>query len=220
VRGPDRDDAGLGLEPGGLPPGSAVDDADEAATVHPHPHRTPIIAAESDLTTTPHEMGDNETELSGSGIDVRSPDVDPNFTDQEMLTDPMAAVGDRDGLTDPVADGDEVYVPPTDPVVTTGARGETEVLGGFSETAAESIMPAHSASDGQIGDEAIADAVRAAMQHDSATTDLAIRVVVRRGVVHLRGSVPDLDDAENAEAVARRVEGIVDVVEELEVSQV
>jgi osmotically-inducible protein OsmY len=41
--------------------------------------------------------------------------------------------------------------------------------------------------------------------------------VARNGSVRLRGRVADMDDAENAEAVAARVPGVVEVVEELEV---
>lgn len=216
VRGPNRDDAGLGLEPGGLPPGTTLpaSDADlDETTMAAGPRRTEVIAEETDLTTTAHELGDDD-------LGTRTPDLEPSFTDQVTLTDPAAAVGDVDDLADPVADGDAVYVPPTDPVITSGLHGETAVLGGFSSSAAEEIRPPHSASDGQIGDEAIADAVRAALKQDAATTDLQIKVAVLRGIVHLRGTVADLDDAENAEEVARRVEGIVDVVEELQVTGV
>src|SRR5258707_687831 len=77
-----------------------------------------------------------------------------------------------------------------------------------------------SASDGPPGDEALADAVRRELAEGSATTDLTIVVAVRQGVVHLRGQVPDLDDADNAEAVAARVPGIRDVVEELDVTNI
>ena len=67
-------------------------------------------------------------------------------------------------------------------------------------------------------DEALADAIRRELAEDSATTDLNIVVAVRNGVAHLRGQVADLDDADNAEAVAARVPGVRDVVEELEVA--
>ena len=38
------------------------------------------------------------------------------------------------------------------------------------------------------------------------------------GVVHLGGEVPTLDDAENAEAVASQVAGVVEVREELHIA--
>ena len=172
-----------------------------------------IVDEEPDLTTSPHTLG-------ATG-DV-SADVEPSLVDQEILTDPIAAPGSPDGepgnsAMDPVADGDEVYVPPTDPVITSDARGNIEVLGGFSETSDDQVAPMPSASDGKLGDEAIEDAVRAALRRDAATTSLEIEVLVRDGVAHLRGRVADLDDADNAEDVASRVPGVREVKEELDV---
>jgi len=172
-----------------------------------------IVDEEPDLTTSPHTLG-------ATG-DVTA-DVEPSLVDQDVLSDPIAAPGGSDGepgfsAVDPVADGDEVYVPPTDPVIATNAQGNIEVLGGFSETADDGVAPLPSASDGKLGDEAIEDAVRAALRRDAATTSLEIEVLVRDGVAHLRGQVSDLDDADNAEDVASRVPGVREVVEELEV---
>jgi osmotically-inducible protein OsmY len=82
----------------------------------------------------------------------------------------------------------------------------------------EDLHVDRSASDGRLGDEAIADAIRRELREDAATTGLVVRVVVRNGVAHLRGAVPDLSDAEAAEEVAARVPGVVEVVEELEVA--
>jgi hypothetical protein len=156
------------------------------------------------------------------GEDVATSDLEPSLMDQEILTDPMAAAGDPDDTStdelDPVADGDEVYVPPVDPVVTVGASGAPQILGGFALSAEETIRPRRSASDGQVGDEAIADAVRSALAHDAATADLEIEVIVERGIVRLRGQVSGMEDVDNAEAVAGRVAGVVDVAEELDVA--
>ena len=111
-----------------------------------------------------------------------------------------------------------MYSPPEDPVITTNAHGEPQVLGGFGEDT--EITVERSALDGQRGDEAIADAIRRELNEDAATADLLIVVAVRNGVAHLRGKVADLEDAENAESVAARVPGVREVVEELEVSSV
>jgi osmotically-inducible protein OsmY len=91
------------------------------------------------------------------------------------------------------------------------------MLGGFELESDEDVEVEPSAMDSQPGDEALADAVRRELAEDAATTDLTITVVVRNGVVHLLGAVPDLDDADNAEAVAARVPGVVEVLEELDV---
>jgi osmotically-inducible protein OsmY len=144
-------------------------------------------------------------------------ELDPDFTDQPVLRDPIAAAGPTD-TEDLVESGDEVYIPPDDPVLTTDQHGRVHVLGGFD---AEANVPVErSAMDSQPGDEALADAIRQELREDASTADLLIVVAVRKGVAHLRGSVADLEDAENAEAVAARVPGVREVLEELEVASV
>jgi len=208
VIGPDRDDAEL-YEDDDLTfvPDGATSDIDFAEAGRQT--RIQIVADETDLTTTPHELA----EAGGTRIEV-----EPSWTDQPLLTDPAAAVGDSDDSSDPASDLDETYTPPIDPVVTTRASGELEILGGFEASADGQVHPQRS-SDGQIGDEALADAVRAALRLDAATTDLRINVTAMQGVVRLRGTVPDLDDADNAESVAANVEGVLEVQEELTVGE-
>jgi hypothetical protein len=153
-------------------------------------------------------------------VETFDPEVNPDFTDEPGLNDPIAASGGQDdGADDPAAEGD-VYTPPIDPVLTTDAHGAARVLGGFEIDSAEDVSVEPSAMDRRPGDEALADAIRRELAEDAATTDLDIYVAVRNGVAHLRGRVSDLDDADNAEAVAARVPGVRDVVEELEVSGV
>jgi osmotically-inducible protein OsmY len=146
-------------------------------------------------------------------------ELEPDFTDQALLTDPIAAPGpSASDVDDVVESGDEVYTPPTDPVITLDDQDNVQVLGGFSSTSMDSMVVERSALDGLPGDEALADAVRRELREDAATTDLRIRIIVRDGVVYLRGRVEGLEDAENAEAVAGNVPGVLDVVEELEVT--
>ncbi len=135
-----------------------------------------------------------------------------------MHDDRAASGANSSGADDPAAEGDAVYSPPIDPVVKTDAHGRAEILGGFGS---EDDLPVErSASDGRLGDEALADAVRRRLAEDAATTDLTIVVAVRNGIAHLRGQVTDLDDADNAENVAASVPGIREVVEELEVASI
>jgi hypothetical protein len=208
VIGPDRDDADLG-EDARLGLGTDVLETGQPATGMSAGRRVEVMAEEPDLTTTAHSLGDEQATVI---------DVEPGLADQAFLTDPMAAVGSTDDSADPAAEGNEVYVPPTDPVITSDRHGDAEVLGGFSPSASEEVVPLRSASDGQFGDEAIVDAVRSALRHDAATTDLEIEVIVVRGVVRLRGIVPGLEDVDNAEEVAGRVQGVVEVIEELRVA--
>jgi osmotically-inducible protein OsmY len=179
------------------------------------------IEVESVLPTdVDNFVGDQPTaELADSASDILAAggEIDPDFTDRPGITNPVEASGaNSSGADDPAESGD-VYTPPIDPVITTDARGQTRMLGGFELESDEDVEVEPSAMDSQPGDEALADAVRRELAEDAATTDLTITVVVRNGVVHLRGAVPDLDDADNAEAVAARVPGVVEVLEELDV---
>jgi hypothetical protein len=61
--------------------------------------------------------------------------VDPEFEDQPLLTDALAASGPTDSEDDLVSEGGAVYVPPTDPVAAARTDGGLEVLGGYSTTA-------------------------------------------------------------------------------------
>ena len=145
----------------------------------------------------------------------REAELDPDFTDQPLSTTTLEQSG-----VDTMEDSDTVYFPPTDPVITTDERGNAQVLGGFSPTSTASVEVERSASDDQYGDEAIADAIRRELREDAATTDLRLDVLVREGVVYLRGEVPDIEDADNAEEVASRVPGVKEVREQLEVTAI
>lgn len=189
-------------------PSARVDNQIEVETVLP----TDIDRFASDAPTA--EMDDSLNEIVAA-----DGELEPDFTDQRMIADPNEAMGADSWGPEDVSQSGEVYSPPNDPVVTTDARGEVEVLGGFgTEEDEQPIEP--SAMDGQPGDEALADAIREELRLDAATADLSIFVAVRNGVAHLRGRVEDMDDADNAEAVASRVPGVREVVEELEVTSV
>jgi osmotically-inducible protein OsmY len=146
-------------------------------------------------------------------VEIPNTELAPDFTDQLLTTDYQAVAEDTDS-------GDTVYFPPTDPVVAPAPGGNIEVLGGFQATSMDTAEVAPSALDGQPGDEALADAIRRELREDASTTDLPIAVVVRNRVARLRGRVTGVEDVENAEAVAGRVPGLLEVIEELEVEQI
>jgi BON domain-containing protein len=154
----------------------------------------------------PEHADDTPLRAVEDAVDERDDDAD--FTDQPLTTDARAVVED--------GDGSEVFFAPTDPVLRPGAHGEPEIAGGFSPTA-EAPTPERS-SDGRVGDEAIADAVRDALALDASTADLQLNVEVESGVVRLRGTVSSIDDGENAEAVAGAVPGVTEVADETELA--
>jgi osmotically-inducible protein OsmY len=159
------------------------------------------------------DLEDTEDDLIADGSEL-----EPDFTDQPGFSDPLAAAGAETSEDEDLAESGDVYTPPIDPVISTDAHGAAQVLGGFGLEADDHVSVEPSAEDRRPGDEALADAVRRELAEDSATTDLNVLVFVRNGIVHLRGQVSDLDDADNAESVASRVPGVQEVIEELDVA--
>lgn len=157
-----------------------------------------------------------ERERTALSIDALEPekrvvnnlDIDPGLQTEGTLS-----------FYEPEAGADELfdeetarpYFPPTDPVITM-ADGDIEILGGFAPTSMDEQLTDASV-DGQIGDEALADAVQLRLREDAATTDLPIIVHVRNGIVYLHGRVPDLVDSDNAVEVAFRVHGVDEVID-------
>ena len=66
-------------------------------------------------------------------------------------------------------------------------------------------------------DEALIEAVQLELREDASTTAFELEVTVEQGVATLRGEVQDLEDDENAIAVAARVPGVREVRDELRV---
>jgi osmotically-inducible protein OsmY len=175
-------------------PGFRIDDGIEVVTYLAQEEATNQLPADGNTADTVVSLDDPNTELA----------VD--FQTGGTTTDPI----------DVIENGEDVYFPPTDPVASADARANTQTLGGTEATSFGSDV-APSASTRVFGDEAIADAIQAELRQDAATSQLRVRVHVVEGVARLRGTVPDMVDAENAEAVAARVPGVVEVLEELQV---
>lgn len=170
----------------------------------------------------PERIGDlSISEVEIAGIPGAEPglfeteSLEPgDFTDQSLLSDPMVASGPSGThADDDVSEGDDVYVPPTDPVY----AGDGEVLGGFQITSDQNDTVPTSQVVGVAPDSAIEDVIRRELREDAATTALEIEVTSENGIVHLRGVVDDLYDAVNAQAVAARVDGVIEVRDELQV---
>ncbi|MBA3414446.1 MAG: BON domain-containing protein [Chloroflexia bacterium] len=141
-------------------------------------------------------------EVAGAPHDPNrsDPELDPDFTDDLGTTDSQVAAAE--GVP---------YYPPTDPVVRPSIGDQSlQIAGGFAPGAL-------SVNDdgGDPGDEDLAEAVAGALRRDALTSDLAVSVLVRGGIVYLRGDVPSVDDASAAEAIAGDVPGVVEVREEL-----
>src|SRR5579884_453733 len=125
-------------------------------------------------TVLPTDVGDfvggePTAELADAPADLLGTDAEaePDFTDQKLIDDPDEAVGpDSWGPGDEANTGDS-YIPADDPVVTTDARGQTQVLGGFATDADTDVEVEPSAEDNLPGDEALADAIRRELAEDA-----------------------------------------------------
>src|SRR5690606_7881799 len=169
----------------------------------------------------PERIGDlSISEVEMAGIPGAEPglfeteSLEPgDFTDQSLLSDPMVASGPSGThADDDVSEGDDVHVPPTDPAYT----GDGEVLGGFQIPSDQNDVMPSSQVIGGAPDSAIA-VIRRELREDASTTALEIEVTSENGIVHLRGVVDDLYDAINAQAVAARIDGVIEVRDELQI---
>jgi len=169
-------------------------------------------AASDDVSRLDSERPYTSDTNDGTGMVEERADLSPGFNNEPLDTSAMD-VSDAGEI-------DTVYFPPTDPVVKADDQGNLQVLGGWTPTSMTSDEVAPSVEGSREGDGAIADAIVRELTEDAATTDLKINVLVRGGVAVLRGTVSDMQDVENAEEVAARVPGVIEVVEELTVTGV
>lgn len=174
----------------------------------------PSVTAEPSSTRDASGHSDQTTQ------DEIVDNLNPEFTGQAVEMDPTFASGDFifEGI-DP-AEPDTDYFFPVDPPVIANAAGNMEVVNGFAADDMDDLEPELSAEDDIPGDEALIEAIQRELHQDSATTDLRITVQVEEGVAYLRGGVPHLADARNAEDVASRIPGVAEVVEELDIEDI
>lgn len=112
----------------------------------------------------------------------------------------------------------EPWTPPTDPVIQPAAndQGGAQVVGEMNEPGVDDdIQQLIPQTDEDLGQNVVD-----ALKSDAETADLDLRVLVRDGVVTLRGKVPSLDDSDAAEEVAGRVPGVREVHDETDVEAV
>ena len=168
-----------------------------------------------EVSTDKAFVGRDVAEDVGGSLAYADPDANPNarfdptFELEPDFTDDLGTTDSEEATAEAIP-----YFPPTDPVVRPSDDPEQlAVVNGFGGTAMDDNQG--EAGFDQRNDDDLAMAVRQELQQDALTVDLRIRVAAADGVVVLRGEVPTLEDAENAEAVASRVGGVQEVREEL-----
>lgn len=104
----------------------------------------------------------------------------------------------------------EPYMPPIDPPVLPGGRDGVHVSSGFGmsaeEEAAEGPAP--------VDDEDIRQQAVLTLGQDSLASQYNLNVTVHSGVVHLRGSVGTMDEADSVAETLSSLQGVREVIDD------
>ena len=138
----------------------------------------------------------------------------------EMLTE-LELRDDETSDANEAAEEGIPWVPPIDPPVVADAEDPegVTVAAGFGVTSIDEPLDASHRDEALTGEGELNDVIRDALRADAATSRLADMIVigVRGGTVVLRGMVEDVDDTDDIVAVVDRVQGVEEVVDEIEV---
>jgi hypothetical protein len=205
---------------------------------------TPLNPPDVPVEEIPRELLGEEAPMDQDAIvDTTEIDVRPEITDTELYEGESGLEGDDERITaadigrlelltdrelrsgetdDPEVAAEEglAYVPPTDPPIVPSNNPEgAEIAAGFGSSALDEPYDADHHSEGLPSEDEVTARVREALLADAATSafakDLQIDTIGSR--VYLRGIVDDVEDTDNAAAVAAEVQGVDEVIDELEV---
>ena len=164
-----------------------------------------------------------DTEIYQGELEAGVSEDLPGEPDAENIED-LAATELRAGETaDPQVAAEEgmTWVPPTDPPVVPSEDDPqgAQVAAGFGETSQDEPFDADHHSAALSVEDEMSARVREALRADASTSRYADNLVIgtRGSTVAIRGVVDDVDDSDNVVAVASRVSGIDEVVDELDV---
>jgi hypothetical protein len=199
-----------------------MDDAERRQHLGQHPsddQNAFLDSDEVDLADEPTPTAVYEGDLEAEGGLLEH---DPDRRSIEALTERELRSGETDDPAEAAEEG-LTYVAPTDPPLTATDTGEPRIAAGFGSSALDDEpYDADHHSEPLTRDDEVSERVREAIRSDAATSQYAddLDVETDGRVVILRGTVADLDDEDSIVAVAERVAGISQVVDELEVAGV
>ena len=160
-----------------------------------------------------------DTEIYEGELEAGAEDRSRGLAGVEMLTD-LELRADETSNPDVAAEEGMPWVPPMDPPVVPAEGPEgLEVASGFGASALDEPYDEDHRSELLSAEDEMSSRVREALRADSSTSPFEDRIVIGavNGRVVLRGHVPDLVDSDNVVAVAERVEGVFEVIDETEV---
>lgn len=164
-----------------------------------------------------------DTDVDEGELEAGMHDDRPGKSAEEDIED-LAERELRAGETanpDVAAEEGLTYVPPIDPPVVPSetSREGAEIAAGFGVSALDERFDEDHHSSVVPGEDEMSARIREALLADSTTTQYAehLAIASRGGVVHVRGVVEDIEDSDNVVAVIERVDGVAEVVDELQV---
>jgi len=163
------------------------------------------------ISTTDQLLGEVEAGVND--------DLPSDTESLEMLTELELRSDETDIAYEATEEGIP-YVPPIDPpTVPSDDFQGAEIASGMGSSSLDEPYDADHHSDFLTADDEVTARVREALRADSSTTQYAerVRIVTRGRTVILCGIVDDIDDSDNIVAVADHVNGINEVIDELDV---
>ncbi|MEZ4736235.1 MAG: BON domain-containing protein [Caldilineaceae bacterium] len=150
-----------------------------------------------------------------------------NDPDRDLAIEQLIDTQHTSGSTYDPAEAEEqglVYTPPHDPPIVPSDRPDMVEIGiGFAQSMEdanpdEEVLPTRVDNN----DLDLEDNIVTALRYNSETTNLSndIQVRVRNGIVHLYGTVSDLQDSDLVEDIIRDMDGVVDVINKLDVTAI
>ncbi|HEY2915619.1 MAG TPA: BON domain-containing protein [Candidatus Limnocylindrales bacterium] len=176
-----------------------------------------------DLREIDDSQQTTDTAIDEGELTSREPgSIQPDVAHFESLADDEARAGETDDPEEAAEEG-LAWIPPTDPPVILGrdaAGAAAEVAAGFGTTAEDEPFDADHHGELLYASDERTARVEEALRADARTSAFADRIEVEADgdQVRLSGSVDDLDDEDDAIAVAEAVTGVVEVVSQLEVT--
>ena len=198
-----------------------AEDLAQLADVRPNPDGV-AVASGDDLD----RLGSmTDTRILEGDLEARPPDSDqPDDPDADNIESLTATELRADETDDPGEAAEEgfTYVPPMDPPVIMGERGEPEIAAGFGTSADDEPFDADHHTSAMYAEDERTERVREALQSHAATSALVDRLSFETvgSRVIVSGTLDDLDDEDEVLDVISEVDGVVDIVNRIEIASV
>jgi hypothetical protein len=182
--------------------------------------RSADAEAMPEITELDDQGAMTDTRIYEGELESRTPDSDqPDESPAENI-ESYAVGGFRDGETDDPNEAAEeglTWVPPTDPPIVPGERGEPEIAAGFGTTATDEPFDADHAGEPLSPHDELEERVLEALRANAQTSTLVdgLSIDAEGGAVTIDGEIDDVDDEDAILAVAEEVDGVAGAVSRL-----